>query len=163
MACRSCLALPCTDLGKAFSTLAVLCTQQRCCRAFGQTSCSACQKPMAPSPVASSGSSFSPFSSRRRSKSSRQLRALSRKPSSTASSSLRPLASAPIRTSRHCRSWSVTSSAGHRGEVDAVGPEVDVAAGGEIALLPAFVLFPPALGQPPHGRGREARRLGPEQ
>src|SRR5689334_12366217 len=100
------LALPCRDGGSLFSTLAALCTQHRCCRVLGQTSCSACQKPSAPSPVASSGSSTSPFSSRKRSSSSRQLWALSRKPSSTASSSFRPLASAPISTSRHCRSCS---------------------------------------------------------
>src|SRR3954451_14399888 len=66
MACRSCLALPCKDLGSLLSTFAALCTQQRCCLAFGQTSCSACQKPSAPSPVASSGSSTIPFWSRSR-------------------------------------------------------------------------------------------------
>ena len=48
-------------------------------------------------------------------------------------------------------------------EVHAVGPEIDVASGGEIAPLPAFVLVLPARRQPPHGRRREARRLGPEQ
>src|SRR5690242_21922809 len=82
MACRSCLALPCRDGGSLFSTLAALCTQHRCCLVVGQTSCSACQKPSAPSPVASSGSTTNPFSSRRRSSSSRQLWALSRKPRS---------------------------------------------------------------------------------
>ena len=62
------------------------------------------QNPRPPSPVASSGSTFRPFSSRSRSSSSRQLWALSRKPSSMASSSLWPSASAPITTSKHWRS-----------------------------------------------------------
>src|SRR3954465_11544738 len=48
-------------------------------------------------------------------------------------------------------------------EVDAVGPEVDVAPGGEGAPLPARVLLLPALAQPAHGRRRQARCAGPEQ
>src|SRR5947209_5503367 len=48
-------------------------------------------------------------------------------------------------------------------EVDAVGPEIDVAPGREVAALPARVLLLPALGQPAHGRRRQARCAGPEQ
>ena len=50
-----------------------------------------------------------------------------------------------------------------RGEIDAIGPEVDVAPGGEMALLPVLVLLLPALGQAAHRRRRQARRLRPEQ
>ena len=48
--------------------------RQRCCRVLGQISCSAFQNPRPPSPVASSGSTFRPFSSRSRSSSSRHQR-----------------------------------------------------------------------------------------
>ena len=47
--------LPCKLFGSLLSTFAVLCTQQRCSRVFGQTSSSAFQKPSAPSATASSG------------------------------------------------------------------------------------------------------------
>src|SRR3954454_1185388 len=50
-----------------------------------------------------------------------------------------------------------------RGEVDAVGPEVDVAAGRQGAPLPARVLPPPGLGQAPDRRRRPPRRVGPEE
>ena len=49
------LALGCTLLGRLLSMLAVLCTQQRCSRVFGQTLPAAFQKPSAPSPMASWG------------------------------------------------------------------------------------------------------------
>src|SRR4051812_13209200 len=49
------------------------------------------------------------------------------------------------------------------GEMDAVGPEVDVVLGGEIALLPALMLLLPARGQAAHGRRRQAGRLGAEE
>ena len=39
--------------------------------------------------------------------------------------------------------------------VDAVGPEVDVALGGEVALAPACVLVRPGVLEPTNGRGRE--------
>ena len=48
-------------------------------------------------------------------------------------------------------------------EVDAVGPDIDIAAGGEIALLPVLMLLLPGFGQASHGRCRQARRLRPEQ
>jgi hypothetical protein len=49
------------------------------------------------------------------------------------------------------------------GEVDAVGPEIDVAPGGEVAPLPAHMLLLPSFRETPHRRCRQARRLGPEQ
>jgi hypothetical protein len=48
-------------------------------------------------------------------------------------------------------------------EVDPIGPEIDVAPGREVALLPTRMLRLPGFGQPAHGRRRQARRLGPEQ
>jgi hypothetical protein len=39
--------------------------------------------------------------------------------------------------------------------VDAIGPEVDVAFGREVALAPARVLVRPSLLEPADGRGRE--------
>src|SRR3954463_8096787 len=50
-----------------------------------------------------------------------------------------------------------------RGEVDPVGPEVDVAAGRQVAPLPARVLPLPGLGQAPDRRRRQPRRVGPEE
>ena len=40
--------------------------------------------------------------------------------------------------------------------VDAIGPEVDVALGGEVTLAPACVLVRPGVLEPPDRRGREA-------
>jgi hypothetical protein len=50
-----------------------------------------------------------------------------------------------------------------RREVDAVGPDVDVAPGREVTTLPALMLLLPAGHQAAHGRGREAGRVGAEQ
>src|SRR3712207_2937277 len=158
MACRSCLALPRTDLGRTFSTLAVLCPQQPCCRVLGQTSCSACQKPSAPSPVASSGSITSPFSSRRR--------------SSSTAPALGTLAKAVLNGQQLLSAARVGPDQDQealplviepRGEVDAIGPEIHVAPGGQIALLPACVLLLPSLGEAPHGRRGETGCFGTEQ
>src|SRR5438045_5288092 len=87
------------------STLAVLCTQQRCPRVLGHTSSIACQKPSAPSAIASSG----PITSPRRFRSSSspfQDCAFSRTPSVRPTSSLLPSGVAPMITSRHCALFS---------------------------------------------------------
>lgn len=47
-----------------------------------------------------------------------------------------------------------------RCEVDAIGPEVDVAVGAEITVLPALVLLLPGHHQPAYRRRREAGRVG---
>src|SRR5271167_2178195 len=47
--------------------------------------------------------------------------------------------------------------------VDAVGPEVDVALGGEIASAPAYMLLRPGVLEPSDGRGREPAGLLAEQ
>ena len=44
-------------------------------------------------------------------------------------------------------------------EVDTVSPEIDVALGGEIRLLPGYILFPPKSFQPGNGAGRQTRRV----
>src|ERR1700740_3480908 len=48
-------------------------------------------------------------------------------------------------------------------DVDAVGPEVDVTLGGEIALAPARMLLRPGLLEPSDGRGREPASVLAEQ
>ncbi len=48
-------------------------------------------------------------------------------------------------------------------QIDAVGPDVDVAPGRQVALLPARVLVDPNLLQPRDRRGRQARRILAEQ
>jgi len=55
MSCSIDLALAWTLFSSLLSTLAVLCTQQRCTRVVGKTWRGAFQNPRAPSPVARSG------------------------------------------------------------------------------------------------------------
>src|SRR5436190_5234878 len=101
ISCSARLAFDCWLFGSLFSTLAVLCTQQRWPRVCGHTSSTACQKPSAPSATASSG----PIASPRRFRSSSislQDCALSRTPSIKPTSSFFPSGVAPMITSRHC-------------------------------------------------------------
>jgi len=93
----SCFAFDCILLGSLSKMFAVLCTQQRCVRVPGNTSWRAFQKPMEPSPMASTGPRFRPLRLRSRSISF-QLSALSRKPSVMESSSLFPSSSAAMIT-----------------------------------------------------------------
>src|SRR5262249_19760685 len=83
------LAFGCWLFGSLFSTLAVLCTQQRWPRVLGHTSSIACQKPSATSATASSGPIASPRRLRSR-RSSFQDCALSRTPSIRPTSSFLP-------------------------------------------------------------------------
>src|SRR5215475_7167131 len=55
ISCSARLAFGCWLFGNLASTFAVLCTQQRCSRVFGQTSPAAFQNPSAPSAMASRG------------------------------------------------------------------------------------------------------------
>jgi hypothetical protein len=55
MSCNARLAFACRLFGSLFKTFAVLCTQQRCARAFGYTSSIALQKPSTPSATANCG------------------------------------------------------------------------------------------------------------
>src|SRR5881397_3685008 len=91
------------------STFAVLCTQQRCSRVFGQTSPAAFQNPSAPSAITSCGGTLSPRRLRSSSR-SRQSCAFSRAPSVKPTSSLRPSGVAPISTRMHCFSSSSRAS-----------------------------------------------------
>ena len=63
----------------------------------------------------------------------------------------------------HCRSWSVNSSAGHRREVDPIGPGMDVPSGRQVATLPALVILLPGRHQAAHGRCREPRCVGAQE
>jgi len=60
ISCKARLAFCCLAFGSLASTLAVLCTQQRCSRVFGQTSPAAFQKPSPPSAIANSGDTSRP-------------------------------------------------------------------------------------------------------
>src|ERR1022692_719945 len=60
ISCNARLALGCWLFGNLASTFAVLCTQQRCSRVFGQTSPAAFQNPSAPSAMTSRGGTSSP-------------------------------------------------------------------------------------------------------
>src|SRR6266480_2787146 len=60
ISCSARLAFGCWLFGNLASTFAVLCTQQRCSRVFGQTSPAAFQNPRAPSAMMSRGGTSSP-------------------------------------------------------------------------------------------------------
>src|SRR5271168_3860495 len=100
ISCNARLAFGCWLFGNLAITFAVLCTQQRCSRVFGQTSPAAFQNPSAPSAMASRGGTSSPRRFRSSSR-SRQSCALSRAPSVKPTSSLRPSGVAPISTRMH--------------------------------------------------------------
>src|SRR6266852_5763322 len=105
ISCNARLAFGCWLFGNLAITFAVLCTQQRCSRVFGQTSPAAFQNPSAPSAMTSCGGTSSPRRFRSSSR-SRQSCALSRAPSVKPTSSLRPSGVAPISTRMHCFSSS---------------------------------------------------------
>src|ERR1700757_1566075 len=119
--CSARLAFDCWLFGNLFSTLAVLCTQQRWPRVRGHTSSTACQKPSAPSATASSGPITSPRRFRSRSN-SRQDCALSRTPSGEASKFLFALGRGADDDQQALRG--VLEPGLH---MDAVDPEVDIA------------------------------------
>ncbi len=158
ISCSARLAFGCWLFGSLFSTLAVLCTQQRWPRVlrphFARSpsrSRARRRRPRARAPIASPRRF-------RSSSSSFQDCALSRTPSIRPTSSFLPSGVAPMMTSRHC-----ASSSSRACTMDAVGPEVDVALGGEIALAPAHVLLRPGLLEPPDGRGRQPAGILAEQ
>src|SRR5262245_9660675 len=148
ISCKARLAFGCWLTGSLFKTLAVLCTQQRCSRVFGHTSPAAFQKPSAPSAMTNSGAMASPRRLRSSSR-SRQCAALSRAPSVKPTSSLLPSAD------QHQDALLRVLQA--RFQVDAVGPHIDVALGGEIAPGPGRVLVGPAVLEAADGRRREPR------
>src|SRR5205807_8895008 len=60
ISCSARLAFGCWLFGNLASTFAVLCTQPRCSRVFGQTSPAAFQNPSAPSAMVSRGGASGP-------------------------------------------------------------------------------------------------------
>src|SRR5438309_9221218 len=146
ISCNARLAFGCWLFGNLAITFAVLCTQQRCSRVFGQTSPAAFQNPSAPSAMASRGGTSSPrrFSSSSR---SRQSCALSRAPSVKPTSSLRPSGVAPIDQHQDALLFIFEACL----EMDAVSPDVDVALGRQIALLPRGVFVEPTVLQAADG------------
>src|SRR5215468_10143688 len=121
ISCSARLALGCWLFGSLATTLAVLCTQQRCSRVVGQTSPAAFQKPSAPSAIASSGRTSSPRRFRS-SSSSRQSCALSRAPVGEADEFLAALRR---RANQHKNALLLVFKPGL--QVDAVCPDVDIA------------------------------------
>src|SRR4051812_16949257 len=127
ISCKARLAFGCWLFGSLASTLAVLCTQQRCSRVFGQTSPAAFQNPSAPSAMTSRGGTSSPRRFRSSSR-SRQSCALSRAPSVKLDQFL---AAFRRRADQHQDALLFVLEAGF--EMDAVGPDVDVALRRQIA------------------------------
>src|ERR1700738_3503896 len=119
ISCNARLAFGCWLFGNLASTFAVLCTQQRCSRVFGQTSPAAFQNPSAPSAMTSRGDTSSPRRFRSSSR-SRQSCALSRAPSVKADQFLAALRRRP---DQHQDALLFVFKA--RLEMDAIGPDVE--------------------------------------
>src|ERR1700730_4706150 len=153
IACKARLALACWLFGSLFSTLAVLCTQQRCSRVLGHTSPSAFQNPRALSAAASSGATDKPRRFRSSSK-ARQSCALSRVPVGEADKLLPALRRGADDDEDALRIVLQT-----RLQMNAVGPDVDVALSRQVALVPDLVLVDPGVLQARDRRGRQARRI----
>src|SRR5881409_1762856 len=150
ISCSARLAFGCWLFGNLASTFAVLCTQQRCSRVFGQTSPAAFQNPSAPSAITSCGGTLSPRRLRSSSR-SRQSCAFSRAPSVKPT---RFLAAFRRRADQHEDALFFVFEP--RFEMDAISPDVDVALGRQIALLPRGVLVEPAVLQSADGGCRQS-------
>ena len=122
------LALGCWLFGSLFSTFAVLCTQQRCSRVVGHTSPSAFQKPSAPSATASSGATAKPSPLQIEQQLAPVLRALAR----AVGEADQLLPALRRRADQHEDALLLVLQP--RLQIDAVGPDVDVAPGRQIAL-----------------------------
>jgi hypothetical protein len=142
------LAFECWLFGNLFKTLAVLCTQQRWPRVFGHTSSTACQKPSAPSAPA-------PLQVEKQLPPGLGALAHAVDEADELLLALRRGADDDQ------QALGIVLQAGLY--VDAVGPEVDVALGGEIAPAPAQVLIRPGVLEPSDGRGREPAGVLAEQ
>src|ERR1700730_13784878 len=131
ISCSARLAFGCWLFGNLASTFAVLCTQQRCSRVFGQTSPAAFQNPSAPSAMMSRGGSAG-----HRGEAAQFLAACWR------------------RADQHEDALLFVFEP--RFEMDAISPDVDVALGRQIALLPRGVLVEPAVLQSADGGCRQS-------
>src|ERR1700680_4613782 len=144
ISCNARLAFGCWLFGNLAITFAVLCTQQRCSRVFGQTSPAAFQNPSAPSAMTSRGGTSSPRRFRSSSR-SRLVRALA----GAIGEADQFLAALRRRADQHEDALLFVFEACF--EMDAVSPDVDVALRRQIALLPGGVLVAPAVLQAADG------------
>src|SRR5436309_11426655 len=148
ISCKARLAFGCWLFGNLASTLAVLCTQQRCSRVFGQISPAAFQNPSAPSAMVSCGGTSSP-----RRFIEQQIAPVVRALAGAIGEADQLLAAFRRRADQHQDALLFVLEAGF--EMDAVGPDVDVALRRQIALLPGGVLVEPAVLQAADGRCRQ--------
>src|SRR5450759_3979358 len=152
ISCSARFAFVCRLFGSLFRTLAVLCTQQRCSRVVAHTSPSAFQKPSAPSATASSGAAAKP----------RRLRSSSRSRHDCALAHAIRKADQlllALRGGADDDENALRLVLEPRLQVDAVGPEVDVALHREIALLPALVFIGPPFLEASNRRCRQTGRI----
>ena len=150
ISCSARLAFGCWLFGNLASTFAVLCTQQRCSRVFGQTS---------PAP--------SRTRARRRRSSARgahvepaaleieqQIAPIVRTFAGAVGEADQFLAAFRCRADDHENALLLVFET--RLQMDAISPDVDVALGREIALLPSGMIVVPAVLQPADGGRRKS-------
>src|SRR5947208_10929869 len=145
ISCKARLAFGCWLFGSLASTLAVLCTQQRCSRVFGQTSPAAFQNPSAPSAMTSRGATVEPAPLQIEQQIAPIVRALA----GAIGEADQFLAAFRRRADQHEDALLFVFEAGF--EMDAISPAVAVALGRQIALLPRAVLVEPAVLQSADG------------
>ncbi len=143
ISCNARLAFGCWLFGSLASTLAVLCTQQRCSRVVGQTSPAAFQKPSAPSAIISSGCDVEPAPLQIE----QQVAPVVRTFPCAIGETDEFLLALRRRADDDEDALLVVFEAGL--QVNAVRPDVDVALGREVALVPQRMIVLPAVLQPP--------------
>src|SRR6185503_13335272 len=156
ISCNARLAFGCWLFGNLASTFAVLCTQQRCSRVFGQTSPAAFQNPSAPSAMASRGGTSSPRRFRSSSR-SRHLRALA----GAIGEADQFLAAFRRCADQHQDALLFVFEACL--EMDAICTDVDVALRRQIASLPRGVFVKPTGLKPADGGCRQPGSILAEQ
>src|SRR5437868_5932832 len=146
ISCNARLAFGCWLFGNLAITFAVLCTQQRCSRVFCQASPAAFQNPSAPSAMTSRGGTSSPR---------RCVLA------GTIGEANQFLAAFRRRGDQHEDALLFVFEP--RFEMDAISPDVDVALGRQIALLPRGVLVEPTVLQAADGGCRQSGSILAQQ
>ncbi len=139
ISCNARLAFGCWLFGSLASTFAVLCTQQRCSRVFGQTSPAAFQNPSAPSASDEPRRHVEPAPLQIEQQTAPVVRALAGAIGEP-TSSLRPSCVAPIST-RNALLFVLEV----RFEMDAVRPDLNVALRRQIAPLLRIPIIPDAI------------------
>src|SRR6266404_3354623 len=134
ISCNARLAFGCWLFGNLAITFAVLCTQQRCSRVFGQTSPAAFQNPSAPVLCALAGAIGE----------ADQFLAAFRRRADQHQDALLFVFEACL-------------------EMDAIGPDVDIALRRQIAPLPRGVFVKPTVLQPADGGCRQPGSIVAEQ